>query len=67
VPRTHLKAQVFAREAIEADPRVEEVSEVDVVRVKNERFVLRLAASVLLIDEPTPLNLVFDLDLEEDA
>jgi hypothetical protein len=29
--------------------------------------VLRLAMSVLLIDEPTPLNLVFDLDLEEDA
>ena len=67
LPRTHLKAQVFAREAIEADPRVEEVSEVDVVRVKNERFVLRLAVSVLLIDEPTPLDLVFDLDLEDDT
>jgi hypothetical protein len=58
---------VFAREAVEADPRVEEVTAVDVVRVKGERSVLRLAMSVLLIEEPTPLNLVFDLDLEEDA
>lgn len=67
LPRTQLKAQVFAREAVEADPRVEEVTEVEVVRVKGERSVLRLAMSVLLIDEQTPLNLVFDLDLEEDA
>jgi phage gp46-like protein len=67
LPRTQLKAQVFAREAVEADPRVEEVAAVDVVSVKGERAVLRLAMSVLLIDEQNPLNLIFDLDLEEDA
>ena len=65
LPRTQLKAQVFAREAVEADPRVEEVIAVEPVRVEGERAVLRLAMSVLLIDEPTPLNLVFDLDLED--
>ena len=65
LPRTQLKAQVFAREAVEADPRVEEVIAVEPVRVEGERAVLRLAMAVLLIDAPTPLNLVFDLDLED--
>jgi phage baseplate assembly protein W len=65
LPRTQLKAQVFAREAVEADPRVEEVIAVEPARVEGERAVLRLAMSVLLIDAPTPLNLVFDLDLED--
>jgi phage gp46-like protein len=64
LPRTQLKAQVFAREAVEADPRVRRVDSVNVLVVPGERSVLRLALSVLLIDEPTPLNLVFDLALE---
>jgi phage gp46-like protein len=64
LPRTRLKAQVFAREAVEADPRVKKVESVDVVAIPGERYVLRLALSVLLIDEPTALNLVFDLVLE---
>jgi phage gp46-like protein len=64
LPRTRLKAQVFAREAVEADPRVKKVESVDVVAVPRERYVLRLAMLVSLIDEPTPLNLVFDLVLE---
>jgi phage gp46-like protein len=62
--RTRLRAQVFARQAIEADPRVKQVQSVDVVSIPGERGVLRLALSVLLIDQPTPLNLVFDLALE---
>jgi len=40
---------------------------VDVASVKGERSVLRLAMSVLLIEEQNPLNLIFDLDLEEDT
>jgi len=64
LPRTRLRAQVFARQAIEADPRVKQVQSVDVVSIPGERGVLRLALSVLLIDQPTPLNLVFDLALE---
>ncbi|HTT38622.1 MAG TPA: hypothetical protein VMH32_13245 [Burkholderiales bacterium] len=62
--RTQLKAQVFAREAVEADPRVKKVNSVDVVVIPGERSVLRLAMSVLLIDQPTPLDLIFDLALE---
>jgi phage baseplate assembly protein W len=64
LPRTRLKAQVFARDAVEADPRVEKVQSVEVVRIPDERYVLRLAMTVLLIDQPTPLDLVFDLALE---
>ena len=64
LPRTRLKAQVFAREAVEADPRVKKVESVDIVAIPGERYVLRLAMLVLLIDEPTPLDLVFDLALE---
>jgi len=63
-PRTRLKAQAFARDAIEADPRVKKVQSVDVVSIPGERGVLRLAMAVLLIDEPTPLDLIFDLSLE---
>ena len=64
LPRTRLKAQVFAREAVEPDPRVKQVEAVDVVAIPGERYVLRLAMSVLMIDQPTPLDLVFDLALE---
>ena len=64
LPRTRLKAQAFAREAVETDPRVKKVESVVVVSIPGERDVLRLAMSVSLIDEPTPLDLVFDLALE---
>jgi hypothetical protein len=67
LPRVQLKAQVFAREAIEADPRVENVVGIDVVRVPGERQVLRLAILVQAIAEPQPLNLVFDLALDGSA
>lgn len=64
LPRTRLKAQVFARDAVQADPRVLKVESVDVVRVPGERQVLRLALAVRLIDQPAPLDLVFVLALD---
>lgn len=63
LPRTRLKAQVFTRDAIAADPRVAEVLAVDVVPIPGERQVLRLSVDVRLIDTPQPLNLVFALAL----
>jgi phage gp46-like protein len=62
--RTRLKAQVFARDAIEADPRVQKVESIDVVRIPGERQVLRLSALITVISEPNPLDLVFDLALD---
>ena len=64
LPRTRLKAQVFARNAVEADPRVAQVLAVTVTPVRGERQVLRLALDLLLITGPQPLNLVFDLALD---
>lgn len=64
LPRTRLKAQVFARDAVEADPRVLKVESVDTVRLPGERQILRLAMLVRVISLPQPLNLVFELALD---
>ncbi len=60
--RTHIKLMAFARDAIERDPRVIEVT--DITARAGERSVARVSMQVLLIDEPTPLNLIFDMNLE---
>lgn len=64
VPRTHLKLEVFARQAVEADPRVLRVEEVRTSTIPGERDTVRLAMEIRLIDQPSPLNLVFDYPLE---
>ena len=62
--RTHLKLMAFARSAIERDPRVLRVADVQARVLPGERGVARLSLDVLLIDKPHPLNLVFDVYLE---
>ena len=64
LPRTRLKAQVFARDAVEADPRVLKVEAVDVLRLAGERQVLRLMLTVRVVGLPQPLNLVYALALD---
>jgi phage baseplate assembly protein W len=64
VPRTHLKLEVFARQAVEADPRVLRVEEVRTSTIPGERDTVRVAMEIRLIDRPSPLNLVFDYPLE---
>lgn len=59
---THIKLMAYARNAIEADPRVAEVT--DIQALPGERSTVRLLLDILLINEPNPLNLVYDLDLE---
>lgn len=63
VRRTQLKAQAFARAAIEADPRVVKVLEV--TAVPEERTSIRLSLTVQLIDRQSPLNLVVIVPLEQ--
>ena len=63
VARTRLKLEVFARQAIEADPRVAKVE--SVVSVPEEHEVVRVMMDIRLIDTPVPLNLVFDFPLEQ--
>jgi phage baseplate assembly protein W len=65
VSRTHLKLQAFARQAIEADPRVSRIHSIQTVSLPGERDTVRLMMDIQLIDSPHPLNLVFDLPLEK--
>jgi phage baseplate assembly protein W len=64
VARTHLKAAAFARQAIEADPRVAAVEDVRARTLPGERDTVRLTLDLRLIDAPVLLNLVFDVPLE---
>jgi phage baseplate assembly protein W len=65
LPRTHLRLQAFARQAVEADPRVVRVEDARTTVTPGERDTVRLLLDVRLIDEPNPLNLVFDFPLEQ--
>ena len=61
--RTHVRLMAFARSAVEQDPRVAEVKSVETQVLSGERDVARVLMEVRLIDAPSPLNLVFDMDL----
>lgn len=65
IPRVHQRLLAYAREALEEDPRVVEVVEASATAV--ERSLARLVLTVQLIDEPQPLNLVYDVRLEGEA
>jgi len=59
--RTRVLAMGLARTAIEQDPRVKQV--VTVEAHQEEQDVLRIGMEIELIQENTPLNLIFDLRL----
>jgi phage baseplate assembly protein W len=60
--RTRTRLMAFARTAIEGDARVVEVTTIKAEPA--ERSLVRLEMDIQLISEPTPLNLVVDIDLE---
>jgi phage baseplate assembly protein W len=60
--RTRTRLMAFARNAIEGDPRVVEVTSIKAE--PTERSLVRLEMDIQLISEPSPLNLVVDIDLE---
>lgn len=62
INRVHVRLMAYARSTIEEDPRVAEVSEISAA--PGERDTVRLTMDIRLIEEPNPLNLVFDFDLE---
>jgi len=64
IARTHVKLMALAREAIAQDPRVKEVVDVRVQLKTGERDTVFLQMEIVLIDQPTPLNLVYELNLE---
>jgi len=62
--RTHVMLMAHARNAIEQDPRVKEVKNVRTEVLPGDRDIVRIIVDITLIDTPTPLNLVFDVNLE---
>ena len=64
VVRTRALLMAYAQAAIEQDARVAKVLEVRAAVLPGERDVVRIAADILLISQPTPLNLVVDFPLE---
>lgn len=62
INRIHVRLMAYARNAIEEDPRVSEVSAISAA--PSERDTVRLTMEIQLIEEPNPLNVVFDFDLE---
>jgi phage baseplate assembly protein W len=62
IGRIHVRLMAYARSAIEEDPRVAEVSAISAS--PSERDTVRLTMEIRIIEEPNPLNMVFDLDLE---
>jgi phage baseplate assembly protein W len=62
--RTHARLMALAREAVEADPRVVAVLDIQAEVPPGDRDVVRLEMDVALITEPSPLNLVHDVRLD---
>jgi phage baseplate assembly protein W len=62
INRIHVRLMAYARSAIEEDPRVAEVSGISAS--PSGRDTVRLTMEIRLIEEPNPLNMVFDFDLE---
>jgi phage baseplate assembly protein W len=60
--RIHVRLMAYARSAIEEDPRVAEVSEASALPTGLDT--VRLTMEIRLTDQPSPLNMVFDFDLE---
>jgi phage baseplate assembly protein W len=60
--RTRTRLMAFARNAIERDPRVVEIT--NIKAEPTERSLVRLEMDIQLINEPHPLNLVVAIDLE---
>jgi phage baseplate assembly protein W len=63
VARTHARVMALARDAVEADPRVEAVTQISAAVPPGDRDVVRVELEVQLITEQNPLNLVFDVAL----
>ncbi len=61
--RTRVIAMGHARSAIEQDPRVDKVLEVQADSPPGDRDTLRLTMTIRMIASNTPVNLVFDLRL----
>jgi len=61
--RTQLILMARAREAISQDPRVVDIPRIEARVLPGDRDIVRLDMDIDLIQQQTPLNLVFDVNL----
>lgn len=61
---TRNRARLFALQALQAEPRVEEVRSLVVASDGRLRDRIEIRAAVVASDSDTPLNLVFPIDLD---
>ena len=62
--RTRNRAKMFVLQALNAEPRIQEVLSVKVEANRTDRNRIDIAADLLTIESPTPLNLVFPFFLD---
>ena len=65
IARTHVKLMAFADSAIKQDPRVSDIEDIRTLVLPGEQNVVRVHMEILLINQPNPLNLIYDVPLED--
>lgn len=62
--RTRNRAKMFVLQALNAEPRIQEILSVKVEPNRTDRSRIDITADLLTIESPTPLNLVFPFFLD---
>lgn len=62
--RTHLKLMAYARAALEADPRVNEIQSIQTEVLPGDRDTVRLLIDILVVDQVEPVALAFHFNLQ---
>jgi phage gp46-like protein len=60
---TRNRAKLFALQALQAEPRIAQVRSIVVESDRKQPTVIEIKAAVVTIDDPTPVNLVFGVNL----
>ena len=60
---TRNKAKLYALQALAAEPRIAEVRSIVVETDRRQPTLIEIKAAVVTIDDPTPVNLVFGVNL----
>jgi phage gp46-like protein len=60
---TRNRAKLFALQALQAEPRIAQVRSIVVETDRKQPTVIEIKAAVVSIDDPTPVNLVFAVNL----
>jgi phage gp46-like protein len=60
---TRNRAKLFALQALQAEPRIAQVRSIVVETDRKQQTLVEIKAAVVTIDDPTPVNLVFGVNM----